>query len=92
MLIKGLLKTGLIAGIMMTSALAHAQTVGPNGETATPSAEITLSDAEFASLKEKGLKAALLWHTSSDFINAVSAGATDEFAKAGVSIAVTTDA
>ena len=92
MLIKGLLKTGLIAGIMMTSALAHAQTVGPNGETATPSAEITLSDNQFASLKEKGLKAALLWHTSSDFINAVSAGATDEFAKAGVSIAVTTDA
>ncbi|WP_430473691.1 substrate-binding domain-containing protein [Thalassospira lucentensis] len=92
MLIKGLLKTSVIAGIVMASGLAHGQTVGPNGETATPSAEITLTDAEFASLKEKGLKAALLWHTSSDFINAVSAGATDEFAKAGVSIAVTTDA
>lgn len=92
MLIKGLLKTGLIAGFMMSSTAAFAQTVGPNGETATPSAEITLSDAEFSSLKEKVLKAALLWHTSSDFINAVSAGATDEFAKAGVKIAVTTDA
>lgn len=92
MLIKGLLQIGLIAGFMMSSTAAFAQTVGPNGETATPSAEITLSDAEFSSLKEKGLKAALLWHTSSDFINAVSAGATDEFAKAGVKIAVTTDA
>ena len=34
----------------------------------------------------------MLWHTSSDFINAVSAGAKAEFAKAGVEVVVTTDA
>ena len=43
-------------------------------------------------MKDKGYKAALLWHTSSDFINAVTAGATDEFARAGIAIAATTDA
>ncbi|WP_425348610.1 substrate-binding domain-containing protein [Pararhizobium arenae] len=69
-----------------------AQTVGPAGETATPSADIALSDADLAALKDKGYKAALLWHTSSDFVNAVSAGAKDEFARAGVEVVVQTDA
>ena len=44
---------------------------------------MTLSDADIAALKDKGYKAALLWHTSSDFTNAVTAGAKDEFARAG---------
>src|SRR4030095_2830485 len=65
---------------------------GPSGEAATPSSDVTLSDADIAALKDKGYKAALLWHTSSDFTNAVTAGATDEFKRAGVTIAVTTDA
>jgi ribose transport system substrate-binding protein len=90
MLIRTLLNAALLTGAMITAA--HAQTVGPAGETATPSAEIKLSDSDIASLKGKGYKAALLWHTSSDFINAVSAGAKDEFAKAGVEVVVTTDA
>lgn len=77
---------------MLAAGAAHAQTVGPQGETATPSSGVTLSDADIAALKDKGYKAALLWHTSSDFTNAVTAGATDEFAKAGISIAVKTDA
>ena len=71
---------------------AWTQTVGPGGESATPSSEITLSDADLAGLKDKGHKAALLWHTSSDFVNAVTAGATDEFARAGIPVVVTTDA
>jgi ribose transport system substrate-binding protein len=90
MLIRTLLNAALLTGAMITAA--QAQTVGPAGETATPSAEIKLSDSDIASLKGKGYKAALLWHTSSDFINAVSAGAKDEFAKAGVEVVVTTDA
>ena len=49
-------------------------------------------DADLAALKDKGYKAALLWHTSSDFVNAVTAGATDEFARAGIQVVVTTDA
>lgn len=92
MLMKKLLNAALLTGAVMAASAAHAQTVGPQGETATPSAEVKLSDADLAALKGKGYKAALLWHTSSDFTNAVSAGAKDEFAKAGVDVVVQTDA
>lgn len=92
MFIKKLAVTAIISSAMLWSSAGYAQTVGPNGETATPSAEITLSDADLAALKEKNYKGALLWHTSSDFINAVSAGARDELAKAGVEVVVQTDA
>ncbi|WP_037154467.1 substrate-binding domain-containing protein [Rhizobium freirei] len=92
MLMKKLTASALIFSALFWSAGAHAQTVGPSGEAATPSATITLSDADLAALKGKNYKAALLWHTSSDFTNAVSAGAKDEFAKAGIQIVVQTDA
>jgi ribose transport system substrate-binding protein len=73
-------------------AIGSAQTVGPGGEAATPSSEIKLSDAEVAKLKEGKYTAALLWHTSSDFVNAVTAGAKDEFARLGVTVVAQTDA
>jgi ribose transport system substrate-binding protein len=92
MLFKSILTTAFAAGLSLAGSAAFAQTVGPSGETATPSAEVKLTDSDIAALKDKGYKAALLWHTSSDFTNAVSAGAKDEFARAGVTIAVTTDA
>lgn len=92
MIIRKLLASAVLAASLLTGTAAWAQTVGPNGEAATPSADIQLTDADLAGLKDKGYKAALLWHTSSDFINAVSAGAKDEFAKAGVEVVVTTDA
>lgn len=82
----------LTAGLVLAAGNAFAQTVGPAGETATASSEVTLTDADIAALKDKGYKAALLWHTSSDFTNAVGQGATDEFKRAGIDIAVTTDA
>ncbi len=82
----------LIAGSVLAAGSAYAQTVGPSGEKATPSAEVTLSDTDLSKLKGKGYKAALLWHTSSDFTNAVSAGAKAEFEKAGVAVVVQTDA
>lgn len=92
MLLKKILAAALAGGLMFAAGAAGAQTIGPSGESATPSADVALSDADIAALKGKGYKAALLWHTSSDFTNAVSAGARDEFARAGVEIAVTTDA
>ncbi|MER9079784.1 substrate-binding domain-containing protein [Mesorhizobium sp. M0895] len=92
MLIDRLVATALAGSLMLLAGGAGAQTVGPSGETATPSDEVTLSDTDLAAVKEKGYKAALLWHTSSDFTNAVSAGAKDEFARAGIQIVVTTDA
>src|ERR1700722_8658006 len=72
--------------------LAVAQTIGPNGETATPSSALTLTDAEVAKLKEGNYSAALVWHTSSDFISAVTAGAIREFDRAEIKVVATTDA
>lgn len=92
MRMKNVLSASVLAGLLLSAAPAMAQTVGPAGETATPSADVVLSAADIEALKGKGLKAALLWHTSSDFVNAVSAGARDEFARAGVEVVVTTDA
>lgn len=89
---KTLIAAAFAGGLMLAANPAFAQTVGPQGESATPSADVILSDADIAALKDKGYKAALLWHTSSDFTNAVTAGATDEFARAGITIAVKTDA
>ena len=71
MQMKKWLAAALTAGLVLNAAIAVAQTVGPAGEAATPSAEVTLTDADIAALKDKGYKAALLWHTSSDFTNAV---------------------
>lgn len=92
MFMRKFLNASVLAGLLLSTAPALAQTVGPAGEAATPSAEVTLSDADIAALKDKGYKAALLWHTSSDFVNAVTAGAKDEFARAGVEVVVQTDA
>ncbi|MBP1871626.1 ribose transport system substrate-binding protein [Ensifer adhaerens] len=91
-MLNKIIAAAIAGGLMFAASLSNAQTVGPSGEAATPSADVTLSDADIAALTGKGYKAALLWHTSSDFTNAVSAGAKDEFTRAGVEVAVTTDA
>ena len=90
--VKRWLAGALVSGLVLGTVSAMAQTVGPAGEKATPSASVTLSDADIGSLKDKGYKAALLWHTSSDFTNAVGQGAKDEFKRAGIDVVVTTDA
>ena len=91
-MLNKIIAAAIAGGLMFAASPSNAQTVGPSGEAATPSADVTLSGADIAALTGKGYKAALLWHTSSDFTNAVSAGAKDEFTRAGVEVAVTTDA
>lgn len=92
------MKNSIVRNIAAAAMLAVlsipvlAETVGPNGEKATPSKEITVSDKQAGDLKTKKLKAALLWHEQSDFVNAVTAGATDEFKRAGIEIVATTSA
>jgi ribose transport system substrate-binding protein len=87
-----------VAALALSAALATTmpafagETVGPGGEKATPTSELTLTDAEAAKLKEGKFTAALLWHTSSDFVNAVTAGAKDEFARLGMTVVAQTDA
>ncbi|SEB93171.1 monosaccharide ABC transporter substrate-binding protein, CUT2 family [Rhizobiales bacterium GAS188] len=83
---------GLSAMLAMTIPAIAGETVGPGGEVATPSSAIALTDAEVAKLKDGKYTAALLWHTSSDFVNAVTAGATDEFKRLGISVVAQTDA
>lgn len=80
------------AAFAFSATAAFAQTTGPQGETATPSSQVTVSDELSASLQDKGLTAALLWHDQSDFVNAVTAGATDEFARLGIEVVITTSA
>ena len=94
MLSKHNFLTVALSGVVVlgTSSLGGAQTVGPNGEAATLSSALTLTEAEAAKLKEGKYSAALLWHTSSDFISAVTAGATHEFDRYGIKVVATTDA
>lgn len=88
----------IITSILSCAALAIAtmpaatQTVGPQGETATPTSEVVVSDDNMEALKAAGHTAALLWHDQSDFVNAITAGATDEFARFGIKIVATTSA
>ena len=84
----------LAAGAMLltTQPLFAGETIGPDGEKATPASELKLSDTEAAKLKAGHYTAALLWHTSSDFVNAVTAGAQDEFGRLGIQVVAQTDA
>ena len=80
------------AVLAMTISAWAGETMGPDGEKATPTSALKLTDAEVAKIKEGKYTSALLWHTSSDFVNAVTAGAKDEFAELGVSVVAETDA
>ena len=87
MLFKKTLSAGVAALALFALPLA-AETMGPSGETATPSSDVTV---DAAMLTGKGYTAALLWHDQSDFVNAVTAGATDEFTRLGIEVTTTTD-
>lgn len=70
----------------------NAQTVGPGGETATPTSEVFVSDDQVAAVQAANYTAALLWHDQSDFVNAVTSGASDEFARLGIEVVAVTSA
>lgn len=88
---KNLIATATIMAALVGS-YAHAETIGPMGEAATPSTTVQVPDDKVAALKAGGYKAALLWHDQSDFVNAVTLGATDEFKRLGIEIVATTSA
>src|SRR5690242_3319179 len=65
----------------------EAATVGPNGEASTPVDSIpALTDEQKAAIASGGHKAALLWAGSGTWYNALTAGASDEFAALGVDV------
>ncbi len=74
------------------AGIGTAQTIGPGGESATPSSTIVVPDEKIATVSAAGYSAALLWHDQSDFVNAVTAGASDEFARLGIEVVAITSA
>ncbi len=96
-----LLGVSLLAGLLSSFAYAADQmaggefalkaevtkTVGPNGATGQPASVLSFTDDEIKKLQGGNYSAALLFQTSSDWANAVTSGAEDEFKKLGISIA-----
>lgn len=68
------------------------ETVGPNGETPTPTADLTLTDEQRATIASGGYRAAVLWHELSSWSKAIQAGIEDEFSELGIAIVATSDA
>ena len=68
------------------------KTTGPNGETPVGTDELTLTAEEAAKVKSGEHTVAMAWHTSSDWVNAVQAGAEDELAELGMKVVAKTDA
>lgn len=66
---------------------------GPNGEPATPVAEIApLTEEEKEEIRGNNYTAALLWAGAGEWYNALSAGANDLFEELDVEVVATTDA
>ncbi|MFS4580654.1 substrate-binding domain-containing protein [Phaeobacter sp. C3_T13_0] len=88
------LKLSVAGAILLaaTNTIASAETTGPNGETATPTSVVVVSDEHVEAVKAMGYSAALLWHDQSDFVNAVTAGASDEFGRLGIEVVAVTSA
>jgi ribose transport system substrate-binding protein len=84
--------TASTGGAQIKSSKAVGETRGPSGEKPTPASALTLSQAEIDKIKAGSYTAALVWPQSADFTTAVTAGATDEFAKLGIKVVATTDA
>ena len=74
------------------AGVGSAQTIGPGGETATPSSDIAVPVADEDAVRAGNYSAAMLWHDQSDFVNAVTSGAADEFARLGIEVVATTNA
>ena len=68
------------------------ETRGPNGETPVDASNVVVSEEDAQTIKDGKYKVALLMHESSDWVNAVLAGAQDRFAELGIEVVAVTDA
>lgn len=75
-----------------TALVTAGTTTGPNGETAVPAANVTLTPEQEAKIREGHYTAGLAWHTPSDYTAAVDRGAKDEFARLGIEVVAESDA
>jgi ABC-type sugar transport system substrate-binding protein len=67
-------------------------THGPNGEPATPTSALELSEDDVAKVRAGHHTAALVWHEPSDFTTAVTAGAREVFEQLGIDVVAETSA
>lgn len=66
---------------------------GPNGETATPASELSLTDEEVEQIKAGGYTAAIVFHyAGNDWSSAQQKGLEDTFASMGIDVVAVTDA
>ena len=66
--------------------------VGPNGEASTPADQVSLTDAEADQIKGMNLKMAMLWAGAGPWYNALTAGATAEAERLGITTVATAEA
>ena len=76
----------MVGGEFATKGIVTS-TVGPNGATGQPASVLTFTDDEVKKLRDGHYSAALLFQTSSEWADAVTRGAEDEFKALGVEIA-----
>ncbi|SFC93017.1 substrate-binding domain-containing protein [Pseudoalteromonas denitrificans] len=80
----------LIMGLLITAQVNAVDIKSiQNG---TKSSDVTLTSEQIAVIKNKSLTAALVWHGSSPWVNAVTQGAKTEFKKLGIKVITITDA
>ncbi|MCI6699570.1 MAG: substrate-binding domain-containing protein [Lachnospiraceae bacterium] len=65
---------------------------GPNGEDAVSADDVNLTDDQYAAIKDKHLKLAMLWAGAGEWYNGMTDGAKEECEKMGIDIVTTADA
>jgi ribose transport system substrate-binding protein len=68
------------------------ETRGPDGETPVWYSDLKLTPDEVEKVKKGNYRAAIVWHTSSPFMNALAKGVKETYEALGVQIIATTDA
>ncbi|GAA1791635.1 substrate-binding domain-containing protein [Planosporangium flavigriseum] len=68
------------------------ETRGPDGETPVWYRDVKLTPEEVEKVKKGNYRAAIVWHTSSPFMNALATGVKETFEQLGVQVIATTDA
>jgi ribose transport system substrate-binding protein len=91
---KKFLAVSVCALVLVSFATAQQvlKTMGPQGEEPTSYDKVIVSGADKAKIQAGHFKAAILMHQSSDFSNALIAGAKSVFKDLGINVVVVTDA
>ena len=97
-LLAAMMVMGVSAGSGLTvmaadDSAAEILSTGPNGETATPATELSLTDEEIEKVKEGNYTAAISFHYGgNDWSTAQQKGLKDTFEKLGIEVVAITDA